>query len=141
MSEEAISKELEVLRKQVGQVRAMVQFTVAAVVLILAVANAKALYALPHLEKVYQDMLGSTSKLPELTQSLLLYGQLPNFACWWITGGVALLPLLMMMAWKRSVFPVFVAMVVVVLLFLQWMALETGMNLPLVRVIQGIGAV
>ena len=131
MSEESATKELKLLEKQIRQVRGMVKLVMYAILLLLFVVNAKALYMLPYYETMLENIVGSQDKLPDLTRFIFQYQHLPNHAGLWGTAGVTLLAMLMLLAWRRSLFPVLFAVIVAVLLGVQWAAIETGVNMGL----------
>lgn len=133
--------ELNDLRKEVAQLRAMFLLLITIGLLTLMCGNLVALFQLPRSEKIFTDMLGSPDKLPQLTRQVLDYGRFQGgqVAIIAVTA-VPVLTLLFLFVFRRSSVMVVFAGVVMVLLVAHWLIISTAIREPMQQIITGIAA-
>lgn len=133
--------ELHDLRREIAQLRAMFLLLITLGMLVLMVGNLVAVFQLPHMEKVFLDMLGTPDKLPVLTRHVLDYGRMQGGQVAIITvTAVPVLTLLFLFVFRRTFAIVVVAGLVMTLLVAHWMVISTAVKEPMQRIIQGITA-
>lgn len=127
------------LRREVAGLRFGLFLMMLGVVGLFALANLYAIACLPRYEKIFEDMLGSRDKLPELTKFFLGYGR----------AGGGLLPYALLfsgcavtfaiMNWMRKSWRfMLVGIVAIILLIIHATLLGFSLNMPLIQIIQGI---
>jgi hypothetical protein len=133
--------ELNDLRKEIAQLRAMFLLLITIGLLTLMCGNLVALFQLPRSEKIFTDMLGSPDKLPQLTRQVLDYGRFQGgqVAIIAVTA-LPVLTLLFLFVFRRSSVMVVFAGVVMVLLVAHWLILSTAIREPMQQIITGIAA-
>lgn len=133
--------ELNDLRKEIAQLRAMFLLLITIGLLTLMCGNLVALFQLPRSEKIFADMLGSPDKLPQLTRQVLDYGRFQGgqVAIIAVTA-LPVLTLLFLFVFRRSSVMVVFAGVVMVLLVAHWLILSTAIREPMQQIITGIAA-
>jgi hypothetical protein len=131
--------DLAALRGEVGVLRTMVSLFFLLVLLTLLGLNLTLLWKVPQSEKIFEDMLGSKDKLPELTKAVLGYVKL----------GGNLWPMLFVL------FPTIVCCVLVLsrrsimiravvpalwmgFLVLHYMVVSVAVQSPMMQIIEGI---
>jgi len=127
------------LRREVAGLRFGIFLGIVVILALLTLANLFSITFIPRYEKIFEDMLGSTSKLPELTKWIIGYGRAGNgllpyalvFSCFAL--GVAI------MNWMRKSWTfILVGIVTFLLLGLHMIVLNLACNMPLIQIIQGI---
>lgn len=133
--------ELNDLRKEIAQLRAMFLLLITIGLLTLMCGNLVALFQLPRSEKIFTDMLGSLDKLPQLTRQVLDYGRLQGgqVAIIAVTA-LPVLTLLFLFVFRRSSAMVVFAGIVMVLLVAHWLIISTAIREPMQQIITGIAA-
>lgn len=133
--------ELNDLRKEIAQLRAMFLLLITIGLLTLMCGNLVALFQLPRSEKIFTDMLGSPDKLPQLTRQVLDYGRFQGGQAAIIAvTAVPVLTLLFLFVFRRSSVMVVFAGIVMVLLVAHWLILSTAIREPMQQIITGIAA-
>jgi hypothetical protein len=127
------------LQGEVKALRLMVALMVTFFLIGLMVGNLFAVFQIPKMEKIFEEMLGDRNKLPELTKCVISYGRL----------GLLPLALVAMVPVSTSVIyvlfrktrwaQVFVALVILFLI-LHWIVIAFALRIPLLQIIQGINA-
>ena len=127
------------LQREVKALRLMIVLLVSFVLLGLMFGNLFAVFQIPKMVKVFEEMLGDLRKLPTLTHWVISYSRL----------GGAMLPYALMTVvpistcviyalFRRTLWAqVFAALVILFLIF-HWAVLGLALQSPLLQIIQGI---
>lgn len=127
------------LRREVAGLRFGLFLMMLGLVAFVGLANLYAVVGLPRYEKIFEDMLGSKDKLPELTKLIFTYsragGGLLPYAVVFSLCALAFA----LMNWTRKSWRfMLVGMLVILLLGMHAIMLGVSMNMPLIQIIQGI---
>lgn len=127
------------LRREVAGMRFGLFLVATGGLIALALWNVFAIGNIPRMEKIFEDMLGSRDKLPELTKWIIGYGRagaglMPIVVVGFLTVISWSVMLLMRHTWKFLL----VAIVAALLLTVHGQIIGTGLNMPLMQIIQGI---
>jgi len=127
------------LQREVKALRLMIVLLVTFILMGLMLGNLLAVFQIPKMEKIYEEMLGDKRKLPMLTQWILSYGRL---------GGM-MLPLALMVVvpvstsvmyvlFRKTLWAQVLAALVILFLIFHWAVLGLALQSPLLQIIQGI---
>jgi len=127
------------LRREVAGLRLGLFLTATVILVALAFWNLFVVFNIPKYEKVFEDMLGSRDKLPELTKWVIGYARLggnlmPLAAVGAFSLGAWSVMLLTRHSWKFML----VAILAIIGLILHGLAITAAMQFPLMQIIQGI---
>lgn len=138
MSDE--SPEILHLRKEIGQIRFVMVLLLGVGLLFLTLVNLAAIATIPRFEKIFEEMLGSPAKLPQLTRMIVFYGRLGGglapYALMLMVPALAMLGLVL--GSRTRVMPI-LCVLVMAFQAIHWAVLSLSMYLPLIAIIQGVG--
>jgi hypothetical protein len=127
------------LHREVKALRLMIVLMVTFILVGLMFGNLFAVFQIPKMERVFEEMLGDRRKLPMLTQWVISYGRL---------GGM-MLPLALMVVvpvstcvtyvlFRKTLWAQIFAALVILFLIFHWAVLGLALQSPLLQIIQGI---
>ena len=127
------------LRREIAGLRFGLFLTATVVLLALALWNLFVAWNIPKYEKIFEDMLGSRDKLPDLTKWVIGYarfgGNLMPFAA---IGSFVLITWSVMLLTRHSWRFMLVAVFAIIGLTLHGLIITVAVNIPLMQIIQGI---
>jgi hypothetical protein len=127
------------LRREVAGLRFGLFLTATVVLLSFALLNLLVVWNIPKYEKIFEDMLGSRDKLPELTKWVIGYGRLGgNLMPFAAIVSFVLITWSVMLLTRHSWRFMLVAIFAVFGLILHGLAITVALNMTLVQIIQGI---
>ncbi|QIF00512.1 hypothetical protein [Roseimicrobium sp. ORNL1] len=105
----------------------------------LLVANLATVLLLSPMARVFEDMLGSASKAPQLTQMVLSYGRVSAGMLPFLVLTLVSLPACtVMVMYRRSLWPITVMGLALIFLAIHVVVVWLAMLIPLVQIIQGM---
>ena len=131
--------ELATLRKEVASLRTMISLFFLLVLLTLLSLNLSLLWKIPQSERIFEDMLGSRDKLPELTKAVLGYARLggnlwpmllllfPTIACCFLV-----------LSWRSMIMRAVIPALWMGFLVLHYIVVSVAIQSPMMEIIQGI---
>ncbi len=129
------------LRREVAGLRFGLFLLMLGLVAFVGLANFYAVVGLPRYEKIFEDMLGSRDKLPELTKWVFVYGGWGgNLMPFVAISSFALITWSVMLLTRHSWRYILVAVFAVFGLILHGLVITMALYLPLIQIIQGIGS-
>lgn len=69
------AQEVAQLRAEVGDLRFVIQLTWSLMVLFFSYLSFRALFAVAHFERIFEDMLGDKNKLPDITKQVIAWSK------------------------------------------------------------------
>ena len=129
------------LRREVAGLRFGIFLGATVVMASFAFLNLIAVLSIPKFEKIFEDMLGSRDKLPELTKWVFVYGGWGgNLMPFVAISSFALITWSVMLLTRHSWRYILVAVFAVFGLILHGLVITMALYLPLIQIIQGIGS-
>ncbi len=127
------------LRREVVGLRFGIFLISTAVLGAFALVNLIAVLYIPKFEKIFEDMLGSRDKLPELTKWVIGYARVGgNLMPLVVIGSFVLIAWSVMLLTRHTWKFMLVTMFAVSGLILHGLVITMALNLPLLQIIQGI---
>lgn len=127
------------LRNEIAAIYFALFISASIVLAVLILLNLITVFGISRYEKVFEDMLGSRDKLPDLTKLVIGYGRLAyGYMPVAILVSFGLIAWSLMMQWRRGCGFLWVAIVAVTLLSLHLYVVKQALQLPLVQIIQSI---
>ena len=132
--------ELSSLRKEVGQLRFVLNLFVLVGLLFLTLMNLTAVASVPRFENIFEEMLGDKQRLPTLTKAFISYtmigGGLVAYAVVLMVPGLATLGLLLGSRTRTMPLLCIAVMAFLVVHFVAW---YVAMFAPLRTVLHAVG--
>lgn len=120
--------------QEIRMQRLMLLLVLALIIPSLLLANALGILFLPRIERIFEDLLGTRDKLPELTKLVLAYGRLGGgLFAQALVGTVGLSAFLMFVRNRRSYWVLALVGFALVFLIFHLLLIGFSMGMPLLQ--------
>lgn len=127
------------LQGEVKALRLMIVLMVTFILVGLMVGNMFAVFQIPKMEKIFEEMLGDRNKLPELTKAVISYGRLGLLPL----AMVSIVPVstsVIYVLFRKALWAQVFVTLVIFFLILHWVVIAFALRIPLLQIIQGVNA-
>ena len=127
------------LQREVKALRLMSVLLVSLVLFGLMLGNLFAVFQIPKVEKVFEELLGDRNKLPMLSKWVISYGRLGGLML--PLALVAVVPVstsVIYVLFRKTLWAQVFAASVILFLTAHWVVIYVAMQIPLLQIIQGV---
>lgn len=127
------------LHREVKALRLMIVLMVTFILIGLMLGNIFAVFQIPKMEKIFEEMLGDKNKLPMLTKWVLSYGRLGGMMLpLALTVVVPVSTSVIYVLFRKTLWAQVFAAVVILFLIFHWVVIAVALQIPLLQLMQGI---